>query len=64
MAGIALNYLGEGRICDGSQSRLRLDGEFLGSAALFTVDRTLSHPPRPFNGIEVNTLGQSMKIRV
>jgi hypothetical protein len=48
--------------CDGSQSRFRLDGEFLGSVALFTVDRTLSHPPHLFNGIEVSAVGRPLAI--
>jgi hypothetical protein len=38
-----------------------LDGEFLGSVALFTVDRTLSRPPHLFNGIEVRVIGRPMK---
>jgi hypothetical protein len=48
---------------DGSQSSLRLDREFLVSVALFTVDRTLSHPPHLFNGIEVSAIGRTMKIK-
>jgi hypothetical protein len=40
---------------------LRLDGEFLGSVALFTVDRTLYHPPHLFNGIEVSAIRRPMK---
>jgi hypothetical protein len=38
MDGIALSHPVDGLNCDGSQSRLRLDGEFLGSIALFTID--------------------------
>jgi hypothetical protein len=40
---------------------LRLDGEFLGSVALFTIDRTLSHPPHLFNEIQVRAVGRPMK---
>jgi hypothetical protein len=36
--GIVLNYPVDGRHRDGNQSRLCLDGEFLGSVALFTID--------------------------
>jgi hypothetical protein len=36
--GIALKHPADGLHRDGSQSRLRLDGEFLRSVALFTVD--------------------------
>jgi hypothetical protein len=41
---------------------LRLDGEFLGSVALVTIDQTLSHPPHLFNGIPVRAIGPPMKI--
>jgi hypothetical protein len=41
---------------------LRLDGEFIARAALFAVDRTLSHPPHLFNGTKVRDFGRSMKI--
>jgi hypothetical protein len=34
----ALNHRVDGIHCDGSQSRFHLDGEFLRSVALFTVD--------------------------
>jgi hypothetical protein len=59
--GIALNHPIDGRHRDGSQSRLRLDGQFIGSVAL-TVDRTLSQPSHLFNGIEVSAVGRPMKI--
>jgi hypothetical protein len=47
---------------DGSPNSFRLDGQFLASVALFTIDRTLSHPPHLFNGIEVSAIDWPMKI--
>jgi hypothetical protein len=61
MGGIALNHLFDGRHRDRSQSRLRLDGQFIGSVALFTIGRTLSHHPHLFNGIEVSAVGRPTK---
>jgi hypothetical protein len=60
--GIALCHPIEERHRESSQSRLRLDGEFLGSAALFTVDSTFSHHPRLSNGIEIWDIGWPMKM--
>jgi hypothetical protein len=47
---------------DSSQSRLRLDREFLGSIVLFSVDQTVFHSPHLFNGIAVRAFDRSIKI--
>jgi hypothetical protein len=62
--GTAPNHPVDRLHCDGYQSSLRLDGEFLGSAALFTVDQNLSHPPHLFNGIEVRAVGRPMRMGI
>jgi hypothetical protein len=59
--GIAPNHHVDELHSDGSQSRLRLDGAFLASVALLTVDRTLSDPPDLFKGIEVSAIGRPIK---
>jgi hypothetical protein len=61
-SGIALNHPIDGLHYNGNSSRLRLDGEFLENVGFFTVDRTISHPPHIFNGIEVMDVGRSVKI--
>jgi hypothetical protein len=60
--GITIDYPVDGRHRDGNQSRLRLDGAFLGSVALFRIGRTLSHPSHQFTGIEISAIGGPMKI--
>jgi hypothetical protein len=51
----------DGIHCNGSQSHLHLQGEFLRSVAPFVVDSTFSHPPQLFNWIEVRAIGGPMK---
>jgi hypothetical protein len=50
--GITLNDPLDVPHCHGSQGCFRLNGEFLGTIALSTADRTLSDPRHLFNGIE------------
>jgi hypothetical protein len=48
--------------CDGSYSRLRPDGEFIGNVALCTVDQNFSLFPHQFNWIEVWAFGQQSRM--
>jgi hypothetical protein len=59
--GIIPNDLADELHRDGSQSRLCLDGQFLGSVALFMTDQILSLPSHLFNWIEVRNLYEPKK---
>jgi hypothetical protein len=61
MDGITPSELADELHRDGSQSRLCLDGQFLGSVALLMTDQTLFLPLHPFNWIGIRTLCKPKK---